>query len=106
MPPGRPRLLRLFAVAVSTDDIVSIELAIREWGRDDTDVAKRLRRIDNRRMDYLRTLFNGVTSDRADLEARSLMAFSMFVGNHYIHAEHGNRTRVDVITLAVNRLVA
>src|ERR671921_665391 len=32
---ARDRLRRLFALAVSIDDMVAIELAIREWGRRD-----------------------------------------------------------------------
>jgi AcrR family transcriptional regulator len=103
---ARTKLRRLFAIAVSIDDMVRIELAIREWGRRDKAVAKRLKRIDNRRMDYLRTLFGGVTSDAGDVEGRSLMAFSVFVGNHYIAADHGKRTRTQVITSAMERLFA
>jgi AcrR family transcriptional regulator len=103
---ARTKLRRLFAIAVSIDDMVLIELAIREWGRRDKDVAKRLKRIDNRRMDYLRTLFGGVSPDPDDVEARSLVAFSVFVGHHYIAADHGKRTRAQVIAAAMERLFA
>ena len=103
---ARAKLQRLFEIAVSIDDMVIIELAIREWGRRDKDVARRLRRIDNRRMDYMRTLFGGVTSDKDDVEGRSLLAFSLFVSNHYIHADHGKRSRDAVIALTVKRLIA
>lgn len=102
---ARAKLRRLFALAVSVDDMVAIELAIREWGRRDRSVAKRLQRIDNRRMDYMRELFSGVSSDPADVEARCLLAFSVFVANHYIVADHGPRTRSEVVALAVQRLV-
>jgi AcrR family transcriptional regulator len=101
----RAKLERLFAVAVSIEDMVAIELAIREWGRRDEAVAMRLRRIDDRRMDYLRTLFGGLSSDADDVEARSLMAFSLFVANHYIAADHPGRTRTEVIAAAVQRLL-
>ena len=102
---ARAKLRRLFALAMSLDDMVGIELAVREWGRRDPDVAKRLERIDNRRMDYMRELFSGVATDPDDVEARCLLAFSVFVANHYIVAEHGGRTRADVMTTAVQRLV-
>jgi hypothetical protein len=102
----RSKLRRLFEVAVSIEDMVGIELAIREWGRRDKDVAKRLKRIDNRRMDYMRGLFGAISPDADDVEARCLLAFSVFVANHYIAADHGRRTRVDVIGLTVERLIA
>ena len=103
---ARAKLLRLFSLAVSIDEMVRIELAIREWGRRDRSVAKRLKRIDDRRMDYMRALFGELTSDEGDVEARALIAFSLFLATHYIAADHGERTRADVIGLAVQRLVA
>lgn len=102
---ARTKLRRLFALAVSVEDMISIELAIREWGRHDQAVATRLQRIDNRRMDYMRTLFGSLSSDAGDVEARCLLAFSVFVANHYIVADHGGRSRADVIADAVHRLV-
>src|SRR3954464_8210587 len=54
---ARAKLRRLFGVAVSIQEMVKVELAIREWARRDKAVAKRLKRVDNRRMDYMRELF-------------------------------------------------
>ncbi len=102
---ARAKLRRLFAVAVSVDDMVAIELAIREWGRRDRSVSGRLKRIDDRRMEYMRGLFGGVTADEADVEARAFTAFSLFVANHYIAAAHAGRSRADVVALAVQRLL-
>jgi hypothetical protein len=48
---ARDKLRQLFAVATSIDDMVKVEIAIREWARRDKAVAKRLRPVDNRRMD-------------------------------------------------------
>ena len=103
---ARAKLKRLFAVAVSVDDMVRIELAIREWGRREPDVAVRLKRIDNRRMDYMRRLFGGLGLDEGVVEARSLTAFSLFLANHYISADHGARSRGDVIAIAVQELMS
>lgn len=103
---ARAKLRRLFALAMSVDDLVRIELAIREWGRREPDVAARLTRIDNRRMEYMRTLFRGLGLSAAVVEARSLSAFSLFVANHYIAADHGRRSRADVIAVAVKELMA
>ena len=102
---ARARLRRLFALAVSSDELMKVELAIRHWARRDKAVAKRLRRIDNRRMDYMRSLFGAFCPDGDDVEARCLLAFSLFIGNHFIAADHGARTRADVGALAVRRLL-
>ena len=102
----RAKLERLFGIAVAVDDLVHVELAIREWGRRDAAVAGRLKRIDNRRMDYMRRLFGGLGLNDGDVEARALMAFSLFIANQYIVADHGARSRGDVIALAVHQLVA
>jgi hypothetical protein len=58
-----------------SSELLPIDLAIRDWARRDPAVAKRLRRVDNRRMDYLRSQLASVTSDPDDLEARCLLAF-------------------------------
>ena len=34
------------------------------------------------------------------------MAFSLFVANQYIVADHGTRSRADVVALAVQQLIA
>ena len=102
---ARAKLRHLFAIAVSVEDMVGIELAIREWGRRDPGVAKRLRRIDDRRMDYMRGLFGEVCDDPDDVEARCFVAFSVFLATHYINAEHGGRSRDEVIATTVQRLV-
>jgi AcrR family transcriptional regulator len=103
---ARARLRRLFAIAVSMEDMVKIEMAIREWSRRDAAVAERLRGLDNRRMAYMRTLFGELTSDEEDVEVRCMLGFSMFIANDYIAADHGKRTRAEVLDLAMKRLLA
>jgi AcrR family transcriptional regulator len=100
------KLRRLYALAVSSNDLMKVELAIRDWARRDKAVAKRLRRIDNRRMEYMRSLFGAFCPDEGDVEVRCLLAFSLFIGNHFMVADHGPRSRADVVSLAVNRLLA
>jgi AcrR family transcriptional regulator len=102
---ARTKLRQLFAIAISIDDMVKIELAIREWSRHQKNVAKRLRRIDNRRMDYMRSLFGSLSSDPDDVEVRCMLAFALFIGNHFITADHEGRRRGDVIEQAVERLL-
>ena len=50
-------------------------------------VATRLRRVDNRRMEYLRTQFRSICSDDDEVEARCLLAFSLLLGDHLITAD-------------------
>jgi AcrR family transcriptional regulator len=86
-------------------DLLPIDLAIRDWARRDRSVAKRLRRVDNRRIEYLRELIGTFCPDPDDVEARSMLAFSLGIGSHFIAADHDTRTRGEVMELAVQRLL-
>jgi AcrR family transcriptional regulator len=86
--------------------LLPIDLAVRDWSRRDEAVAERLRRVDNFRMAYLRTLIGELSPDDGDVEARSLLAFSLAIGNHFIAADHGSRARAEVLDLAMERLLS
>jgi AcrR family transcriptional regulator len=104
---GRTRLHQLFSIATEGgDELVSIDLAVRDWARRDARVARRLRRADNRRMEYMRSLFADFCDDPDEVEARSLLAFSLWIGNHFIAADHGDRGRPEALALASKRLLA
>jgi AcrR family transcriptional regulator len=103
---ARARLRRLSALASSSDELLAIDLAVRDWSRRDPAVAARLRRVDNRRMTYLRSLFAAFCPDEEDVEARCMLVFSLWIGNHFIAADHGARSRADVLGLARRRLEA
>jgi AcrR family transcriptional regulator len=105
---ARAKLRRLFALASSGEgpELLRIDLAVRDWARRDQTVAERLRRIDNRRMDYMRSLFGAFCPDDDDVEARCMLAFSVWIGNHFIAADHGARSRADVLEVALRRLEA
>ena len=102
---ARAKLRRLFALVSSTGDVVKIELAIRDWAQRDKAVAKRLKRIDNRRMDYMRSLFGAFCPDEDEVEVRCLIAYSLFTGTPLIVADHGPRPRADLVELARERLL-
>jgi AcrR family transcriptional regulator len=104
--PAEPRakLQRLFELAPKVD--FAVELALRDWARRDREVAKRLRRIDGRRMEYLRSLFGGFCADENDVEARSMLAFSLFIGSYFITATHDGKSRAEVLQLAIDRLLS
>jgi AcrR family transcriptional regulator len=102
---ARARLRRLFALGSSlAREGLEVELAIRDWSRRDKAVAKRLKRVDNRRMEFMRTLFADFCEDDDDVEARCLLAFSLFIGSPFITADHDGRSRADVVKQALERL--
>ena len=103
---ARTRLRRLFALASSGDELLAIDLAVRDWSRREPTVADRLRRADNRRMEYMRLLFGAFCPDQDDVEVRCMLAFSLWIGNHFIAADHGPRNRADVLKLARRQLEA
>ena len=100
----RAKLQRLFELTSSPDGI-AVELAVRDWARRDTDVAERLRRVDNRRVGYIRSLFGQFCADRDDVEVRSMLAYTLVIGSYFIAAQHGDRTRSQVLQLAIDRLL-
>jgi AcrR family transcriptional regulator len=102
---ARARLRRLFALASSSDELLRIDLAVRDWSRREQAVAERLRRVDNRRMDYMRSLFGAFCPDEDDVEVRCMIALSVWIGNHFIAADHGARSRADVLERAIRRLL-
>jgi AcrR family transcriptional regulator len=103
---ARARLRRLSALAAASDELLRIDLAIRDWSRRDKAVAERLRRVDNRRMDYMRSLFGAICPDEDEVEARCMLALALWIGNHFIAADHGARSRAEVRALAMRRLEA
>jgi hypothetical protein len=104
---ARTRLRRLFGLARTqvTEELLAVELAVREWARRDQEVARRLKRVDNRRMAYTRSLFGAFCSSQEEVEVRCLLSLSLFVANHLIAADHGERSRRDVIRLAMRQLL-
>ena len=100
--------LRLAGALTFSSELLPIDLAIRDWSRRDQAVAERLRRVDNRRMDYLRLLFGALCpdEDEDEVEARSMLAFSLVIGNHFMAADHASRSHADVLELAVRWLLA
>jgi AcrR family transcriptional regulator len=99
------RLLRLFSLVSS--GVVAVDLAVRDWARREQAVAERLRRVDNRRMDYLRSLFGTLRPDANeadDVEVRCMLYYSLMIGNHFIAADHGGYDRADVVKLSLKEL--
>jgi AcrR family transcriptional regulator len=108
----RSRLRRLFALATSSSgelakpvgELMKIELAIRDWARRDDAIAKRLRRVDNTRMSYMRPLFAAICEGDDEVEARCLLALSLFAGGPLVRVDHDGRRRSEVIESALELL--
>jgi AcrR family transcriptional regulator len=97
--------VRLAGVLTFSKELLPVDLAVRDWARRDRAVAKRLRRVDNRRMEYLRTLIGTFVDDPDDVEARGMLAFSLAIGTHFIAADHDGRSRRQVLERATQRLL-
>jgi AcrR family transcriptional regulator len=100
----RTKIERAGALTFSSDRLLPIDLAIRDWARRDEAVAERLRRVDNRRMALLRETIGTVCADADEIEARSMLAFCVAIGAHFLAADHGDRTRAQVLARASDLL--
>jgi AcrR family transcriptional regulator len=103
---GNPRSkVRKAGMLTFSPDLLPLDLAVRDWARRNGDVAARLRRVDNRRMEYLRELLGPMCDDPADVEARAMLAFSLVLGDHLIAAVHPGSTRARVMRDATRVLL-
>ncbi|GIH96037.1 TetR/AcrR family transcriptional regulator [Planobispora siamensis] len=102
---AKTKIQRAGVLTFSSDRLLPIDLAVRDWARRDEAVAERLRRVDNRRMELLREMIGTFCSDADEVEARSLLAFCVAIGAHFLAADHGDRTRAQVLTRAADLLL-
>ena len=101
----RTRIQRAGVLTFSSDRLLPIDLAVRDWARRDEAVAERLRRVDDRRMALLREMIGTFCPDADEVEARSLLAFCVAIGAHFLAADHGDRTRAEVLARAADLLL-
>jgi AcrR family transcriptional regulator len=92
--------MRRAGLLTFSSELLPIELAVRSWARHDPDVAARLKRVDNARMGFLRTLFGTYVDDPDEIEARSTLAFTLAIGHHFMAADHEGRTELEAMDLA------
>jgi AcrR family transcriptional regulator len=98
----KTRARRAGMLTFSGDRLLPIDLAVRDWARRDPAVAARLRRVDDRRMDLLRETIGALCPDPDEVEARSLIAFCVAIGHHFLAADHQGRSRADVLARAAD----
>ena len=99
---ARAKVQLLFELAPSAD--FAVELAMRDWSRRDRAVAERLRRIDTRRLAWLRSLFVQFSAGEEEAEARTMLAYSLMIGAYFIVARPGEKPRM--LQLALDRLLS
>ncbi|HEX2383683.1 MAG TPA: TetR/AcrR family transcriptional regulator [Acidimicrobiales bacterium] len=100
-----PERIRRAGALTFRDDLLAIDLAIRFWARSDQAVARRLRRVDNRRMKYLREQFSTYIADPDEIEARATLAFGFAIGQHFMAVDHRPHSRREAVSLAASLLV-
>lgn len=87
-------------------ELVRVDLAVRDWARRDAKVSARLRRVDTRRMDYLRSLVAASLPNAGadEVAARSLLAFGMALADQVLAADLDGVDVTLVRRLAVRHL--
>ena len=88
---------RLWAIAIQ-EGVGGTELAIRAWARRDEEVRAVVKRVDDRRMQYLRGLFGDLGFEGIERETRCMLVYSLLIGDHFIAASHGRYGRKRVLT--------
>jgi hypothetical protein len=56
-------------------------------------------------MAFLRSLFGQFCTDESDVEARAVLAYSLLIGSYFVAAQHGGKSRSQMLRLAVERLL-
>jgi AcrR family transcriptional regulator len=103
---GATAKIRRAGALTFSAELLPVDLAVRSWSRHDSAVAARLRRVDNTRIDYLRSLFATFVADPDEVEARSTLALALAIGQHFIAADHRGRSRREAVDLAAALLLA
>ncbi|MFI0352735.1 TetR/AcrR family transcriptional regulator [Actinomadura sp. 9N407] len=101
----KSKIHRAGMLTFSSDRLLAIDLAVRDWARRDEAVAERLRQVDDRRMALLREMIGTFCSDPDEVEARSLIAFCVAIGHHAVAAGHEGRTRAEVLARAADLIL-
>ncbi len=101
---ARARIRRLWA-KTSSSGRLGAELALRDWARHDPAIAARVQTVDDERMRYLRGLFAEISANSAAAEERAMLMYSLLIGNYFIAARHGRRSRKRVLDDSIEFLL-
>jgi AcrR family transcriptional regulator len=98
------RALKLWKMTASGPGIEA-ELAIRDWARRNDSVATRVRQVDDRRLRYLESLLAELGVPQPEIPARSLLVYSLLIGDYLIATSQPARTRKKVVADALELLL-
>jgi AcrR family transcriptional regulator len=98
------RLRTLWAIARRTGRLQA-EHAIRDWARRAPEVDVVVKRVDERRLEYLRTIFRALGCGGDELEARALLTYSLLIGDHFIKGRSSKAGRQRALDHALALLV-
>ena len=85
-------------------DQLNFEMALREWGRRDDKIGLLIAREDERRMDYMRSLFAEIYDDTKMAEAKAWLLFSLYVGEIIIAAPIKEQEREELLWTCLESL--
>jgi AcrR family transcriptional regulator len=100
---AKARIRVLWSIAHGSGRMAA-EHAIRDWARRAPHVDKVVRRVDERRLDYLRSLLRELGFARDDLEARALLAYSLLIGDHFVKGRATKAARERALARALTLL--
>ncbi len=98
---ARENIRRAGAATMSHNRMRPIDLAVRDWARRDPEAKQRLRRVDRRRMAFLKSQFALLYDDPEEVEARSLLAFCLAVGHDTLGTDSKGRRRLIDVALRI-----
>jgi AcrR family transcriptional regulator len=98
------RLRRLFSIAIERRTM-DLEVALRQWARQDPRALRAVLRVDARRIAYVRALYVDAGLAALEAEARALLAYSALLGEAFIASPRGSETPERLRRLAIETLL-
>ena len=86
--------------------MLQIDLAVRDWARRDPGSPTACGASTTGGWLTCARCSGSSVPTRRTSRSRCILAFSLLVGNHFIAADHGERSRADVMRLAIARLLS
>jgi len=99
------RLKRLIEIA-SEGYFTDLELALRNWARNEPAVGKIVDEVDRRRMDFVRGLMRELGFGAAETEARTYLLYASLLGKDLLADAHGRFGRKRVLRDSVELLTS
>lgn len=102
------RLRQLFKIAVESKYKMpggQIEIAVRDWARQDPIARKVVARVDNERLAYVAALYRALGFDDMDAKTRALLQMSFSTGNGIVFGMSNKRERAEHVARCLELLL-